>query len=121
MVTRPDEGAEVGWPLVVFKPNATSVDAGFFTWEIETGEVICEPVTYRLHGLREDRSATMDTFLSRVPETDLPGVISAMKRMMASCDTYQIEYRVKGRSEEHTSELQSRRDLVCRLLLEKKK
>src|SRR5690349_23703892 len=27
---------------------------------------------------------------------------------------------VVGRSEEHTSELQSRRDLVCRLLLEKK-
>src|SRR5690349_24843745 len=29
--------------------------------------------------------------------------------------------RFAGRSEEHTSELQSRRDLVCRLLLEKKK
>src|SRR5690349_22554142 len=29
--------------------------------------------------------------------------------------------RVPSRSEEHTSELQSRRDLVCRLLLEKKK
>src|SRR5690349_22040967 len=29
--------------------------------------------------------------------------------------------RRAGRSEEHTSELQSRRDLVCRLLLEKKK
>src|SRR5690349_24235347 len=28
---------------------------------------------------------------------------------------------VQTRSEEHTSELQSRRDLVCRLLLEKKK
>src|SRR5438105_7116361 len=28
---------------------------------------------------------------------------------------------VPGRSEEHTSELQSRVDLVCRLLLEKKK
>src|SRR5690349_22969305 len=28
---------------------------------------------------------------------------------------------VRHRSEEHTSELQSRRDLVCRLLLEKKK
>src|SRR5690349_625711 len=27
---------------------------------------------------------------------------------------------ISGRSEEHTSELQSRRDLVCRLLLEKK-
>src|SRR5438874_4591225 len=32
------------------------------------------------------------------------------------------EFRLGGqRSEEHTSELQSRRDLVCRLLLEKKK
>src|SRR5438105_11223995 len=29
--------------------------------------------------------------------------------------------RLSGRSEEHTSELQSRVDLVCRLLLEKKK
>src|SRR5699024_11754931 len=29
--------------------------------------------------------------------------------------------RVRARSEEHTSELQSRFDLVCRLLLEKKK
>src|SRR5258705_6971350 len=31
------------------------------------------------------------------------------------------EGRVEGRSEEHTSELQSLRHLVCRLLLEKKK
>src|SRR5215471_19886753 len=30
-------------------------------------------------------------------------------------------HRHRNRSEEHTSELQSRRDLVCRLLLEKKK
>src|SRR5690606_40361246 len=29
--------------------------------------------------------------------------------------------KVQGRSEEHTSELQSRENLVCRLLLEKKK
>src|SRR2546427_4678975 len=31
------------------------------------------------------------------------------------------EYRPAGRSEEHTSELQSQSNLVCRLLLEKKK
>src|SRR5690349_22582472 len=31
------------------------------------------------------------------------------------------QLRPPSRSEEHTSELQSRRDLVCRLLLEKKK
>src|SRR2546430_10013740 len=30
-------------------------------------------------------------------------------------------YRPSGRSEEHTSELQSQSNLVCRLLLEKKK
>src|SRR5699024_11545316 len=30
------------------------------------------------------------------------------------------DYQIVGRSEEHTSELQSRFDLVCRLLLEKK-
>src|SRR5690349_23961557 len=32
-----------------------------------------------------------------------------------------IRLRYPERSEEHTSELQSRRELVCRLLLEKKK
>src|SRR5690349_23466995 len=32
-----------------------------------------------------------------------------------------LNYPIDRRSEEHTSELQSRRDLVCRLLLEKKK
>src|SRR5438874_6094674 len=32
-----------------------------------------------------------------------------------------IARKSRRRSEEHTSELQSRRDLVCRLLLEKKK
>src|SRR2546429_9189212 len=34
---------------------------------------------------------------------------------------YPIISRTKNRSEEHTSELQSRLHLVCRLLLEKKK
>src|SRR2546421_3568040 len=33
----------------------------------------------------------------------------------------QTDLRPRRRSEEHTSELQSRSDLVCRLLLEKKK
>src|SRR2546422_5354238 len=32
-----------------------------------------------------------------------------------------VGFRLQGRSEEHTSELQSRLHLVCRLLLEKKK
>src|SRR5438105_9413361 len=36
-------------------------------------------------------------------------------------DGCELLYVVRDRSEEHTSELQSRVDLVCRLLLEKKK
>src|SRR5690349_11495166 len=50
-----------------------------------------------------------------------PGCIySEMKMCLAPCfgGCTLEEY---ARSEEHTSELQSRRDLVCRLLLEKKK
>src|SRR6266496_6756546 len=39
--------------------------------------------------------------------------VPAMNHCSRACD--------RPRSEEHTSELQSRRDLVCRLLLEKKK
>src|SRR5690349_22105451 len=44
--------------------------------------------------------------------TDGIDVAGAFKRLAAD---------EHARSEEHTSELQSRRDLVCRLLLEKKK
>ena len=36
-------------------------------------------------------------------------------------DEQPVYQDIKIRSEEHTSELQSRADLVCRLLLEKKK
>src|SRR5690349_24134659 len=43
----------------------------------------------------------------------------AWKEATYLLDTY--SYMNQNRSEEHTSELQSRRDLVCRLLLEKKK
>src|SRR5436309_9368775 len=44
----------------------------------------------------------------------------ARRRARASRDR-PAAHRPPGRSEEHTSELQSRENLVCRLLLEKKK
>src|SRR3712207_8727264 len=43
----------------------------------------------------------------------------ARRREAASCRSFRRAYGL--RSEEHTSELQSRQYLVCRLLLEKKK
>src|SRR5207247_11476566 len=44
-------------------------------------------------------------------------IIKSLNAAVAVCE----DFSVFGRSEEHTSELQSRVDLVCRLLLEKKK
>src|SRR2546428_10924620 len=41
--------------------------------------------------------------------------------LLGKPNVYGSVFRFDGRSEEHTSELQSRSDLVCRLLLEKKK
>src|SRR2546429_6530096 len=59
------------------------------------------------------------TTLFRSPRASWPGILSAL-------DSLTLEYRwntraILMRSEEHTSELQSRLHLVCRLLLEKKK
>src|SRR2546430_10820005 len=46
-------------------------------------------------------------------------VVRQMADRVAACST--IRPRYMTRSEEHTSELQSQSNLVCRLLLEKKK
>src|SRR5204863_8871398 len=57
--------------------------------------------------------------LRRIQElTQEEGVNLAGARMILDLLS-QVE-ELQGRSEEHTSELQSRRDLVCRLLLETK-
>src|SRR5204863_8729664 len=47
----------------------------------------------------------------------VPDIEKVLKALPATRQTVLFS----ARSEEHTSELQSRRDLVCRLLLEKKK
>src|SRR5690349_22748590 len=56
----------------------------------------------------------------------IPGKWAWLDREMAdgrrfiAGDDFSVADITAGRSEEHTSELQSRRELVCRLLLEKK-
>src|SRR5438874_8719743 len=54
---------------------------------------------------------------AKVNSLDKAGRLSAAQ----TCWATSKGVRPALRSEEHTSELQSRRDLVCRLLLEKKK
>src|SRR2546421_5785678 len=67
-------------------------------------------------------------FRSHVPDATRQGRARSMEEGQAA--RRRLGYRGaprqssllrSGRSEEHTSELQSRSDLVCRLLLEKKK
>src|SRR5690349_22489086 len=61
--------------------------------------------------------------VAEINDTILAGFQDLIDRaMMKDVDKrYQSMDEMIQRSEEHTSELQSRRDLVCRLLLEKKK
>src|SRR2546422_7193960 len=64
---------------------------------------------------------------AKVSSTTRSKSIPMMRAVSASCATARIarpslvRVMTKCRSEEHTSELQSRLHLVCRLLLEKKK
>src|SRR2546428_7027625 len=59
------------------------------------------------------------------PETARPAVLRHLQQLFRRLDDPRlprlIEFAGRLRSEEHTSELQSRSDIVCRLLLEKKK
>src|SRR5438034_3623920 len=68
------------------------------------------------------RIATWGWLMIGAPAYDpnTPGfVIVKVPRWISSGESFLV--RARSRSEEHTSELQSHSDLVCRLLLEKKK
>src|SRR5690349_22510803 len=70
---------------------------------------------------RQDFSPSALAWISNI------STASAPQRRMSAISVASLTARISStqpaasRSEEHTSELQSRRDLVCRLLLEKKK
>src|SRR5438445_9769315 len=61
------------------------------------------------------------TTLFRSQGRDAPGGGDVPRQPAPGHARHQDAQRGLGRSEEHTSELQSRQYLVCRLLLEKKK
>src|SRR5207248_8361463 len=74
-----------------------------------------------------DRAQTLGNFaLASAAAHDWPEAISQLKQALqicGNCRALPLLHKDLGliRSEEHTSELQSPYDLVCRLLLEKKK
>jgi serine phosphatase RsbU (regulator of sigma subunit) len=81
-----------GGPL--FSPRVSPVEAGFFSWDMATGEVTFEDGLHALHGLTGEGPATIAELLARVPDEDGASLIRAMRQMMAACGTYQVEYQV---------------------------
>src|SRR5438105_10143867 len=73
---------------------------------------------YKIQG-REKKDA--DKMIEDAKLLEKAGVFSIVLECVPYKLAEQITKEVAVRSEEHTSELQSRVDLVCRLLLEKKK
>src|SRR5207249_5864271 len=70
--------------------------------------------------LLDDESDATKT-VSRLETLAAQGVVAYLGGFGSDLHAAAASVAEKNRSEEHTSELQSRFDLVCRLLLEKKK
>src|SRR3712207_8964897 len=74
---------------------------------------------FRSHGHGVDLALVGDERLRRLDSVD--ALVRLADPVEASRFRSPVVQRPRSRSEEHTSELQSRQYLVCRLLLEKKK
>src|SRR5690349_22202297 len=70
---------------------------------------------------RNSRRAARDIRALRNDEPSFRGLRARARATLLALEDRLGVSDADDRSEEHTSELQSRRDLVCRLLLEKKK
>src|SRR5437899_9776316 len=89
---------------------------------------ICMLICYPIHDHR-CRAQILSSIPSRArPHISLSSVLLSvmcyvwpLRIIQGLCEIIWFEKKSIGRSEEHTSELQSLRHLVCRLLLEKKK
>src|SRR2546428_11058529 len=90
----------------------------FFFNDTATTEIYTLSLHDALPISRDGADAGRDRVRRRLSAASPGPAVSALPQHHAAVRTQ----RVRGkRSEEHTSELQSRSDLVCRLLLEKKK
>src|SRR5688572_31578126 len=70
---------------------------------------------------RADASGSSGSSTTDPASTPLASTPAAASTSPWRVSTIRVEPRAATRSEEHTSELQSQSNLVCRLLLEKKK
>src|SRR5439155_7096178 len=90
---------------------------------LERGRVFGNTSPFASH-LREDLEVELDAVGARPPAERLIRICRRRReqhRSLREVERVAVQGAVLLRSEEHTSELQSRGHLVCRLLLEKKK
>src|SRR3712207_5596462 len=97
--------------MVIFRENSEDIYAG----------IEYEANTDKARKVIQFLTEEMAVKKIRFPKTSAIGIkpvsIEGTERLVRKA----IQYAIDNRSEEHTSELQSRQYLVCRLLLEKKK
>src|SRR5258707_15150947 len=92
----------------------------FFFNDTATTEIY----TLSLHDalpISRDSSSLINFTRTRVRSANSTSCASSTSRSTARSSAVRVGDELAARSEEHTSELQSRQYLVCRLLLEKKK
>src|SRR5699024_12382571 len=105
--------------LILNDPSTTVIH----TLSLHDALPICSPPRFMMRSTRERRFCAVAALRASASGSSAFPVACRRRRLQADhfCLTHSQAKATCSRSEEHTSELQSRFDLVCRLLLEKKK
>src|SRR5690606_41935409 len=108
-------------PMLNILSSTCRVSAHFFCY-LRVGRLLLRPFFFFLVIRRPPGSTLFPTRRSSDLRSPVSVIASATaSSALFSCRSAPRKPRICTRSEEHTSELQSRENLVCRLLLEKKK
>jgi hypothetical protein len=83
------------WPRLDFVPSGVNASSGFFSWQLETGDVVCDEQTFRLHGLPPDADPQFRALLAQVPPEDLDRLRRTLDPLLAKVGDYILEYRVR--------------------------
>jgi GAF domain-containing protein len=93
-------------------PSATTAAAGFFTWQIADGSIICDEEMYRLHGLSPNARPHFDTFLERVAPHEVEPLLRTLDGVIGTGGDFQVRYSARD-AEDRLRTLESRGRVVA--------